>query len=161
MRAHPLPEARLYGDLMLMSLATHRWIVASRDPDFILTSDGIQDAIDAANDDYAFGVVSALEERGIRTPEDIAVVGYDNHTNVRTHDLGYVTTTGDGQRARVHRKVNINAATPGTRSRRRNQGESEIPAGATGMIPASATSSRSEMPPPRAPYMPTAWTSSM
>ncbi|GAA3660390.1 hypothetical protein GCM10022267_53250 [Lentzea roselyniae] len=71
------------------------------------------DAIAAANDDFAMGVVSALEEQGFRTPEDIAVVGYDNHTNVRTHDLGYITTTGDGQRARVHRKVNINAATPG------------------------------------------------
>lgn len=70
------------------------------------------DAIAAANDDYAFGVVSALEERGIRTPEDIAVVGYDNHTNVRTHDLGYVTTTGDGHQARVHRDVNIDAAMP-------------------------------------------------
>jgi signal transduction histidine kinase/DNA-binding LacI/PurR family transcriptional regulator/CheY-like chemotaxis protein len=71
------------------------------------------DAIAAANDDFAMGVVSALEELGFRTPEDIAVVGYDNHTNVRTHDLGYITTTGDGQRARVHRKVNINSATPG------------------------------------------------
>ncbi|MFS8104925.1 substrate-binding domain-containing protein [Lentzea alba] len=70
------------------------------------------DAIAAANDDYAIGVVSALEEHGFRTPEDIAVVGYDNHTNVRTHDLGYVTTTGDGHEARVSRKVNIDAATP-------------------------------------------------
>ncbi len=49
------------------------------------------DAIAAANDDYASGVVSALEEMGFRTPEDIAVVGYDTHPNVRTHDLGYVT----------------------------------------------------------------------
>ncbi|MFJ5989502.1 substrate-binding domain-containing protein [Lentzea sp. NPDC092896] len=44
------------------------------------------DAIAAANDDYAIGVVSALEELGYRTPEDVAVVGYGNHTNVRTHD---------------------------------------------------------------------------
>ncbi|HEX8864417.1 MAG TPA: substrate-binding domain-containing protein, partial [Lentzea sp.] len=70
------------------------------------------DAIAAANDDYAIGVVSALEELGFRTPEDIAVVGYDNHTNVRTHDLGYVTATGDGPPDRVHREVNIDAATP-------------------------------------------------
>lgn len=70
------------------------------------------DAIAAANDDYAIGVVSALEEMGLRTPEDIAVVGYDNHTNVRTHDLGYVTATGDGPPDRVRRQVNIDAATP-------------------------------------------------
>ncbi|WP_157529631.1 substrate-binding domain-containing protein [Nocardia sp. NRRL S-836] len=68
------------------------------------------DAIAAANDDYATGVVTALEELGFRTPEDIAVVGYDNHTNVRTHDLGYVR--GDGRRARVHREVDVDAATP-------------------------------------------------
>ncbi|MFI6100078.1 substrate-binding domain-containing protein [Lentzea sp. NPDC051213] len=70
------------------------------------------DAIAAANDDYAIGVVSALEELGFRTPEDIAVVGYDNHTNVRTHDLGYITTTGEGTPARVRREFNIDAATP-------------------------------------------------
>ncbi|WP_154697537.1 substrate-binding domain-containing protein [Lentzea guizhouensis] len=70
------------------------------------------DAIAAANDDYAIGVVSALEELGFRTPEDIAVVGYDNHTNVRTHDLGYTTTSGAGHQVRVHRKVNIDAAMP-------------------------------------------------
>jgi len=70
------------------------------------------DAIAAANDDYAIGVVSALEELGFRTPEDVAVVGYDNHTNVRTHDLGYVTATGDWPPDRVRREVNIDAATP-------------------------------------------------
>lgn len=70
------------------------------------------DAIAAANDDYAIGVVSALEEMGFRTPEDVAVVGYDNHTNVRTHDLGYITTTGGSPPSRVRREVNIDAATP-------------------------------------------------
>ncbi|SEQ47874.1 substrate-binding domain-containing protein [Lentzea albida] len=45
------------------------------------------DAIAAANDDYATGAVAALEELGFRTPEEIAVVGYDNHTNVRMNDL--------------------------------------------------------------------------
>ncbi len=69
------------------------------------------DAIAAANDDYAIGVVSALEGLGFRTPEDIAVVGYDNHTNVRTHDLGYLALTGGGT-SRVQREVNIDAATP-------------------------------------------------
>lgn len=64
------------------------------------------DAVAAANDDYAIGVVSALEELGFRTPEDVAVVGYGNHTNVRTHDLGYSTA------ARMQREVDIAAAAP-------------------------------------------------
>jgi signal transduction histidine kinase/DNA-binding LacI/PurR family transcriptional regulator len=66
------------------------------------------DAVAAANDDYAIGVVTALEEAGFRTPEDIAVVGYDNHTNVRAHDLGHAI----GDQAGVHRGVSIDAATP-------------------------------------------------
>ncbi|SDP97595.1 DNA-binding transcriptional regulator, LacI/PurR family, partial [Lentzea jiangxiensis] len=45
------------------------------------------DAIAAASDDYALGIVAALEELGFRTPEEIAVVGYDNHTDVRANDL--------------------------------------------------------------------------
>lgn len=36
------------------------------------------DAVFAANDILAMGIVSALTERGVRVPEDIAVVGYDD-----------------------------------------------------------------------------------
>ncbi len=36
------------------------------------------DAIVAADDDTAVGAVQALQERGIRIPDDIAVVGFDN-----------------------------------------------------------------------------------
>ncbi|GLZ28791.1 hypothetical protein Lesp02_09810 [Lentzea sp. NBRC 105346] len=75
--------------------------------------DGPPDSIAAANDDYALGVIAALDDAGLRVPEDVAVVGYDNHTNIRTHDLGYVTPPeGDGATSTVQRRVNIDAGTP-------------------------------------------------
>jgi signal transduction histidine kinase/DNA-binding LacI/PurR family transcriptional regulator len=69
------------------------------------------DAVAAANDDYALGVLAALESAGIRTPDDVAVVGYDNHTNIRSHDLGYEVTFSGDRRAEVQRRVNVNAGT--------------------------------------------------
>jgi diguanylate cyclase (GGDEF)-like protein len=36
------------------------------------------DAVLAANDDMAMGVMDALKERGVRIPQDVAVVGFDN-----------------------------------------------------------------------------------
>ncbi len=42
------------------------------------------DAVVAANDRMALGCISALEERGIRVPEDVKVVGYDNIRSAET-----------------------------------------------------------------------------
>ena len=67
-------------------------------------------AIAAANDDFALGVLAALEDAGIRTPDDVAVIGYDNHTNIRTHNFGYEVVGGDPAGA-ASRKVNVNAGT--------------------------------------------------
>ena len=45
-----------------------------------LLSDGkpLPDAVACANDQMAIGLCKAFEERGIRVPEDIAVIGYDS-----------------------------------------------------------------------------------
>ncbi len=69
------------------------------------------DAIAAANDDLALGALSALEVAGIRTPDEVAVVGFDNHTNIRSHDLGYEVLTRGDQATVVRRRVNVNAGT--------------------------------------------------
>ncbi len=45
---------------------------------FIALSNGLPEAIVCANDDMACGVLHVLEERGIKVPEEVAVVGYDN-----------------------------------------------------------------------------------
>jgi signal transduction histidine kinase len=50
------------------------------------------DAIAAANDGFAVAVMSALAASGLRTPEDIAVVGFDDSINVNSNDLGFART---------------------------------------------------------------------
>ncbi|HEX6703194.1 MAG TPA: ATP-binding protein [Albitalea sp.] len=49
---------------------------------------GAIDAIATANDDLALGAVWALQNRRIRVPADIAVVGFDDVVNVDRPDLG-------------------------------------------------------------------------
>ncbi len=44
----------------------------------ILDRGGRPDAIFATSDPKALGVIKAIKERGLRVPEDIAVIGYDN-----------------------------------------------------------------------------------
>ncbi|MCR4729246.1 MAG: diguanylate cyclase [Lachnospiraceae bacterium] len=82
------------------------------------------DAVVAANDRMALGCISALEERGIRVPEDVKVVGYDNIRSAETstptlstisqdlHGQGYTVANllyamlqGKGQEVDIQSKV--------------------------------------------------------
>jgi DNA-binding LacI/PurR family transcriptional regulator len=52
----------------------------------LLTRDPRPTAIFAANDVVALGVLSAADELGLRVPEDLSVVGYDNtHLSASRH----------------------------------------------------------------------------
>jgi signal transduction histidine kinase/DNA-binding LacI/PurR family transcriptional regulator len=64
------------------------------------------DAIVAANDDFAVAVLSALAASGVRTPEDIPVVGFDDFANIYTNDFGFDSVTGAAGRT-----VSVNART--------------------------------------------------
>ena len=52
--------------------------------EFMLSKKGLPEAVVCANDEMAIGVCEALEEQGLRVPEDIAVVGFDSTEEGRT-----------------------------------------------------------------------------
>jgi phosphoserine phosphatase RsbU/P len=56
-----------------------------------LSEDRLPDAIVAANDEMAVGVLQLLHERGVRVPDDVAVVGFDD-TDIAGSMLPSLTT---------------------------------------------------------------------
>ena len=60
----------------------------------LLRSSDRPTAILAANDLSAVGVLAAADELGVRVPEDLSVVGYDNTVFARLHRLSLTTIDG-------------------------------------------------------------------
>jgi signal transduction histidine kinase/DNA-binding LacI/PurR family transcriptional regulator len=67
------------------------------------------DAVVAANDDLALGVLAALRDRAVHVPRDIAVVGFDDAMSIVPHDLGLESADLGG--VGLTRTVNVSAAT--------------------------------------------------
>lgn len=56
----------------------------------LLDTDEPPDAIFAESDEMAFGALRVLSRRGLRVPEDVAVVGFDDHPLAELMDLSTV-----------------------------------------------------------------------
>jgi signal transduction histidine kinase/CheY-like chemotaxis protein len=67
------------------------------------------EVIMAANDDFALGVISALEEAGLSVPGDICVTGFDGIVDVRNKDIGLET---DDTEMGMARRVNVHPSVP-------------------------------------------------
>ncbi len=48
-----------------------------------LDQGGTMDGVFAVNDDVAYGAIRALQSRGLRVPDDVSVVGFDNQDTAR------------------------------------------------------------------------------
>ncbi|WP_089154231.1 LacI family DNA-binding transcriptional regulator [Micromonospora sp. NBS 11-29] len=70
MRASGLPERLVTGDFTTVRGGSAAVETLRRWPDV--------DAVYAASDATAFGVIAALRERGVRVPHDVAVAGFDD-----------------------------------------------------------------------------------
>jgi hypothetical protein len=95
---HPEAEARLRGHLRALGrrapepalVCTGDFTEASgeRAVSVFLDERGVRpDAIVAASDAMAFGAMAALNQRGVRVPDDISVIGFDRITFARPGQL--------------------------------------------------------------------------
>lgn len=75
-----LKEANIEFDKILIKPCGYTWQAGYTAAKDIVTNLLDIDAIVAVNDAVATGIIKFLREQGIRVPEDLSVIGYDNRT---------------------------------------------------------------------------------
>ena len=74
-----------------LSPAVHKWgtrPAAVAATELLANRSAPLDAFATANDDFALGVIAALDAEHLRVPSDVAVVGFDDHIDLIHHGVG-------------------------------------------------------------------------
>lgn len=69
----------------------------------LFESDHVPTSVVAASDEMAFGVISAARRHGLRIPEDLSVIGIDDHVHAEIFDLTTVRQDVEAQGRRAGR----------------------------------------------------------
>ena len=79
---------KLTEDSRLVAYGQHIYSGGYRAMQEILASGAQFSAVMASNDESALGAMRALKDAGLKTPEDVAVIGFDNRLEGAVHEPG-------------------------------------------------------------------------
>jgi LacI family transcriptional regulator len=72
--------------------------------DLLRTKSDLPTAIIAANDSVAFGAIRGLKENGLQVPDDVSIIGFDDHAMSEKHHPALTTIRVDFSDINPHRK---------------------------------------------------------